>query len=176
MKRSIKIAGILFVALSFTTIISKAENTNPVNLIKQDKIIISGTIKDENGNPVENTEILFDTTAMAVTDKNGSFSFKPAAITPSSHNIYFSRDSFATVVRTYYPVMLSANYNVVLYRQINSNKTKYVSIEPVYAERKDTMQVVHNKILQLWPATDNYSSDTALLQIKTSSQHGNCCC
>src|ERR1700735_1533891 len=89
-----KITALFFIVFSFKSISYagiKNINTSIVfepgfknsNVTDTGKIIISGIIKDENGNPLENTEILFDTTAMAVTDKNGSFSFKPAAITPS---------------------------------------------------------------------------------------------
>ena len=148
MKRSIKVAAILFVALSFKTIISNAENTNPViffnsgikNLIKKDKIIISGTIKDDDGNVVENAKVIFDTTTMAVTDKDGKFSFELGTVIPGSHNIYFSSDGLTTVVRTYYPVMGSSNYNVILRKQIG--KIRQVNAEPVHAAIKDSIVAI----------------------------------
>jgi outer membrane protein OmpA-like peptidoglycan-associated protein len=155
-----KITALLFIVFSFKSIsYAGIENEDISTIFDQGfknknpadtgKIVISGIIKDGNGNPLENTRILFDTVTVATTDENGTFSFEPVTVTPSIHNIYFSRDSFATVVRTYYPVMLSANYNVVLYRQINSNTAKPVSIQPVHAEHKDTIQVVQNKILPI---------------------------
>jgi outer membrane protein OmpA-like peptidoglycan-associated protein len=157
MKRSIKVAAILFVALSFKTIISNAENTNPViffnsgikNSIKEDKIVISGTIKDDDGNPVENAKVIFDTTAMAVTDKDGKFSFELGAVTPGSHNIYFTSDGLTTVVRTYYPVMLSSNYTVVLRKQIG--KTREVNTEPVHPVIKDSVITIKKETVV--PAT-----------------------
>ena len=155
-----KIIATLFIIFNFTSISNaRIKNINTSIVFEQSfesksltdtgKNIISGIVKDENGNVLENTKVLFDTIAVAITDENGKFSFEPTRVTPSSHNIYFSRDSFATVVRTYYPVMSSANYNVVLYRQINLNSTKSVSVEPALTINKETVtaQPMHNRIL-----------------------------
>jgi outer membrane protein OmpA-like peptidoglycan-associated protein len=152
--RAGRIVIMLFAALVFKNISTKAaiKNINPFtifdlgfggkNLLDTDTIIISGTIKDDNGNLLENATILFDTVAEAITGKDGRFSFEPKQINPGVHNIYFSCDNFGTVVRTYYSVMLSSNYNVVLYRQINTSKVNPVNKEPLHPINNKTIQPV----------------------------------
>jgi len=155
-----KIIATLFIIFNFTSISNaRIKNINTSIVFEQSfesksltdtgKNIISGIVKDENGNVLENTKVLFDTIAVAITDENGKFSFEPTRVTPSSHNIYFSRDSFATVVRTYYPVMLSANYNVMLYRQMGVNKAKQISDEPLFIKTKDSVAAVSKKPLHI---------------------------
>ncbi len=118
-----KIAAAFFTVLSFKGISSNAAVKNAVELdanykskIKpgNGKIIISGTIKDSHGTPLEKATIQFDSAQVATTDKDGKFSFELDAVTAISHNIYFSYGDLITAVRNYHPAMLSSNYEVVL--------------------------------------------------------------
>jgi hypothetical protein len=121
-----KIAAAIFAVLSFKAISSNAGIKNvksptvfspngSKNFFKRlDKIIISGTIKDAEGNPLEKAKIIFDITEMALTDKEGNFSFELNGVGAINHNLYFSYEDLITVVRTYHPAMLSAGYDVVL--------------------------------------------------------------
>jgi hypothetical protein len=149
-----KIIAVLFVLLGFKSINSLAENKNikPAaifhskvennKLINDDEVVISGTVKDEHGKPLEKARIIFDSTEVALTDKEGKFSFKPAAITPERHNIYFSCDSFVTVVRTYYPVMLSASYDVVLRKQFGNGEQLSI---PFHVAIKDSVHAIKSE-------------------------------
>ncbi len=121
-----KIAAAFFAVLSFKSMASNAGFKNlkqqtvfSPNFIKKslnglDKIIISGTIKDAAGKPLEKAKIIFDTTAMAFTDKDGNFSFELDGATAITHHLYFSYEDLISVVRTYHPAMASASYDVVL--------------------------------------------------------------
>jgi hypothetical protein len=142
--RLITVAAILFAMFGF-----KASKPG------MDKIIISGSVKDQDGNPLEKAKVLFDTTVMALTDKDGKFSFELTLITPAAHNIYFTDDSFTTAVRTYYPVMLSSNYDVMLRkvltkRQINIGGPVPTTIDTVKAVTKTKEPVpAENVVLDL---------------------------
>ncbi|WP_462254998.1 peptidase associated/transthyretin-like domain-containing protein [Ferruginibacter sp.] len=121
-----KIAAAIFAVLSFKALSSNAgiKNVRPqtvfsTDFIKKnfkglDKVIISGTIKDAEGKPLEKAKIIFDTTEMASTDKDGNFSFDMSEAGAINHTLYFSYEDLITVVRTYHPAMLSASYDVVL--------------------------------------------------------------
>lgn len=121
-----KIAAAIFAVLSFKALSSNAGIKNVTSqtvfspdFIKKnfkglDKVIISGIIKDATGKPLEKAKIIFGTTEMAITDKDGKFSFELNEISAINHNLYFSCEDLITVVRTYHPVMLSASYDVVL--------------------------------------------------------------
>jgi hypothetical protein len=78
-----------------------------------DSILISGTVKDNHGAPIENAEIIFDQYKL-LSDKNGSFQFT----LPSGFNktavIQFSYPKLVREVRSYHPVMGSTTYDVVL--------------------------------------------------------------
>jgi hypothetical protein len=146
-----KILISLMTLFCFNSTLSSA-GINNKNLINTDKIVISGTIKDETGNPLEKASIFFDSTEVAVTDKDGKFSFELNGITPNSHSVYFSSESFVTVVRSYYPVMLSTSYDIILRRQFSNVKTA-VS-EPVHIVKKDS---VHAITIQLLPIANKDS-------------------
>jgi outer membrane protein OmpA-like peptidoglycan-associated protein len=82
-----------------------------------DTIIISGTVKDNEGNPLGDAAVLFDSVKVATTDKEGRFSFKPGALVLTNHNLYFSWGDMVTAVRSYHPGMFSTQYNVELYKK-----------------------------------------------------------
>ena len=121
-----KIAAAFFTVLSFKTIASAAADKNlkpsiafdsnhkTKTSLSGDKIIISGTIKDGEGKPLEKATITFDSAQVAITDAEGKFSFEIATVTATSHNLYFSYGDLITAVRNYHPAMLSANYDVAL--------------------------------------------------------------
>jgi hypothetical protein len=137
-----KITALLFIIVNLYSAALQAgiKNIKPVIALSVDKVIISGTVKDEDGKPLENARIIFDTTEMAVTDKDGKFSFELGEVKPASHNVYFSYDNFATVVRTYYPVMGSANFNIILRKQVSAVK-QLTNELPVHAAIKDTVHI-----------------------------------
>jgi hypothetical protein len=78
-----------------------------------DSILISGTVKDQHGVPIENAEIIFDEYKL-LSDQNGSFQFS----LPSGFNktavIQFSYPKLVREVRSYHPVMGSTRYDIVL--------------------------------------------------------------
>ncbi|UAY53499.1 OmpA family protein [Ferruginibacter albus] len=92
-------------------------------------IILSGNVKDEAGQALQNVTILFDTTVMTVTDAAGNYSFELAEVTPAAHRIYFQSEGYVTVVRSYYPAAGSTTYNIVLRGQFG--KTTQAVIKPV---------------------------------------------
>jgi hypothetical protein len=83
----------------------------PANLA--DSLLISGTVKDKHGAPIENAEIIFDQYKL-LSDKNGSFQFT----LPSGFNktaiIQFSYPKLERQVRSYHPLMQSTSYDIVL--------------------------------------------------------------
>jgi len=102
-----------------------------------DTIVISGSVKDENGKAIENAAIIFDSTEMTTTSADGKFSFQLNDISKSSHNIYFTADGFITVIRSYNPVMGSSNYDLILRKQLGiSTQT---NIKVVRVIKKDTI-------------------------------------
>ncbi|MGC4099760.1 carboxypeptidase regulatory-like domain-containing protein [Ferruginibacter sp.] len=121
-----KIAAAFFTLLSFRSSISMAakkstvaveQNATPVRKILQGgKAVISGTVKDRDGKPLEKAVVMFDSIHAAITDAEGKFSFEMDAVTGENHHLYFSYEGLITVVRTYHPVMLSTEYNVILYK------------------------------------------------------------
>lgn len=121
-----KIAAAFFTVLSFKALPSPAGTVNDKLTTELDsnfkssiqtgtgKVIISGTIKDAEGKPLEKARVLFDTTQVAVTDAEGKYSFELQTVTVTSHLIYFNYEDLIPVVRNYHPAMLSTNYDVVL--------------------------------------------------------------
>jgi len=114
------------------------------SITNADKVVISGIIKDESGNPVENATVTFDSAQVAATDKDGAYHFELGDITPTSHNIYFGGNGYATVVRTYYPIMGSTGFNIMLRRQFEKAATTATN-EVVRPVIKDTVAAVVNK-------------------------------
>ena len=130
-----KVAAAVFTVLSFKSISSKAgfKNTKPVTVFdssynyKNSPVngisTISGVIREYKGGPLENANVMFEGKQVAVTDKDGKFSFELEPVNLeieepnfSSRNIYFSYDSLITAVRTYHYAMCSTNYDVTLYK------------------------------------------------------------
>jgi hypothetical protein len=83
--------------------------------ISTDKITISGTVKDYQGNPLENAEIIIGEQLMGKTDKEGKFQFEFEITDPSKpYTLFISYPDLVTVVRNYHPAMQSTSYDVVL--------------------------------------------------------------
>ena len=79
-----------------------------------DSVLISGTVTDKHGAPIENAEIIFDQYKM-LSDKNGSFRFIfPSKLTKSAV-IQFSYPNLVKEVRSYHPAMGSTSFDVTLY-------------------------------------------------------------
>jgi hypothetical protein len=137
-----KIAAAVFTLLSFKGLASPvvAKNTcsstvldfgyTNRNSAKPGKIIITGTIKDGDGKPLEKATVTFDSLQVAITDNEGRFSFELDTLNAASHNLYFSYDGFITAVRNYHPAMLAANYNVVLTRPGSGFHTMGIMLPP----------------------------------------------
>ncbi len=98
-------------------IVNKAQAQQPhlkqTPAIPADSLLISGTVKDKHGAPIENAEIIFDQYKL-LSDKNGSFQFT----LPSGFNkmavIQFSYPKLVREVRSYHPLMRSTSYDIVL--------------------------------------------------------------
>jgi hypothetical protein len=81
--------------------------------ILADSLLISGTIKDKHGAPIENAEIIFDQYKF-LSDKNGSFQFSLPSEFNKTAVIQFSYPKLVREVRSYHPVMGSTRYDVIL--------------------------------------------------------------
>ena len=119
-----RIAAALFTVLSFKSLSSKADiKHKPLSffdsmyrnkLFIDSSRLITGIVKDENGKPLENAQVKLDDRLITVTDNSGRFSFKLEDENVKAHKLYFSYDKLMTAVRTYYPAMMSTNYEVAL--------------------------------------------------------------
>lgn len=126
-----KIAAALFAVLSFKSFSSTANNKNGIpavaldanykNSFKRgnDKIVISGTVKDVHAKPIEKAVVMLDSVQIAITDAEGRFNVELKSITSESHHLYFSYGDLVTVVRNYHPAMLSTSYDIDLYKAEN---------------------------------------------------------
>ena len=82
------------------------------------KAMISGTVKDLQGNPVAQAEIYFDEEIAAKTDAGGRFEFeKNFSGYPKTFALLIRHPSMTDVIRNYHPAMLSANYEIAMNRQ-----------------------------------------------------------
>jgi hypothetical protein len=81
--------------------------------IPADSLLISGTVKDKHGAPIENAEIIFDQYKL-LSDKNGSFQFALPAGFNKTAVIQFSYPKLVREVRSYHPLMRSTSYDIVL--------------------------------------------------------------
>jgi hypothetical protein len=98
------------VAIQLTQPANKSVSFTPA-----DSLLISGTVKDEHGAPLENAEIVFGEMKL-LSDKNGYFQFTlPTAINKPAVIKFYYR-SRETEVRSYHPLMGSASYEVVMYK------------------------------------------------------------
>jgi hypothetical protein len=98
-------------------IVNKLEIQQPhikqSSAIPADSVLISGTVKDKHGAPIENAEIIFDQYKL-LSDKNGSFQFTLPSAFNKTAVIQFSYPKLVREVRSYHPVMGSTTYEVVL--------------------------------------------------------------
>jgi hypothetical protein len=111
---SLKYAGASGNREKTNTIITPVFNKNKIN-ITADKIIISGTVKDEHGHNIENAEVKFGDTIVTMTDKEGRFKIEITAKKDISPGLLiFSCPGLVSAVRSYHPAMLSTTYEVTL--------------------------------------------------------------
>ena len=80
-----------------------------------DSVIISGTVKNEQGEPIENVEIIFDQ-YQTLSDKNGGFQFTLPATFNKPAVIQLSFGNLEREVRSYHPLMRSTRYDITLYK------------------------------------------------------------
>jgi outer membrane protein OmpA-like peptidoglycan-associated protein len=80
-----------------------------------EKIIISGTVRNEEGTVLENVEIRLNNIEVSRTDKKGHYSFE-FKIDPKAKSYILSAvfPGLTNVVRNYHPAMLSTTYDFVL--------------------------------------------------------------
>ncbi|HEX6431891.1 MAG TPA: carboxypeptidase-like regulatory domain-containing protein [Niastella sp.] len=88
-------------------------NNNQTPATPADSVLISGTVKDKHGAPIENAEIVFDQYKI-LSDKNGSFQFTLHAELTKPTVIQFSYPKLERQVRSYHPLMGSTSYDIVL--------------------------------------------------------------
>jgi hypothetical protein len=84
-----------------------------VTAIPADSILISGTVKNSQGAPLENVEIVFEQLKTS-SDKNGNFQFTLPPELNKTAVIQFTYPNLEKAVRSYNPLMGSARYEVVL--------------------------------------------------------------
>jgi hypothetical protein len=78
-----------------------------------DSVIISGTVTNEKGVPLENVEIVFEHLKTS-SDKDGNFEFTLPASLNRPAIIQFSYPLLNREVRNYHPLMGSTSYNITL--------------------------------------------------------------
>ncbi|GAB2815767.1 carboxypeptidase-like regulatory domain-containing protein [Ferruginibacter profundus] len=135
-----KMAAAIFAVLSFKSLSLQAGKKTATTILDADyafkksstsgKLIISGTIKDSEGNPLEKATVIFDEAQVAITDKEGKFSFELPEVTATSHTLYFNYGDLITAVRNYHPAMLSTAYDVVLNKKVEGFHTMGIAIPP----------------------------------------------
>ncbi|MGG9963542.1 hypothetical protein [Ferruginibacter sp. SUN106] len=135
-----KIAAAIFAVLSFRSLSLQANKKTTTTILDADyaakkiptsgKVIISGTIKDSEGHPLENATVIFDVAQVAVTDKEGKFSFELPEAAATSHTLYFNYGDLITAVRNYHPAMLSTTYDVVLNKKGEGFHTMGIAMPP----------------------------------------------
>lgn len=77
------------------------------------KAVISGTVKDLEGNPVAQAEIFFDELSVAKTDEQGHFEFeKSFSGYPKTATLLIRHPLMNDVIRNYHPTMMSAIYEI----------------------------------------------------------------
>lgn len=81
-----------------------------------DKVIISGTVRDDMQTPLENVEIRLNDVEVARTNKEGRYEFE-FKIDPKAKTYILSAilPGMTKVVRNYHPAMLSATYDIMMY-------------------------------------------------------------
>jgi outer membrane protein OmpA-like peptidoglycan-associated protein len=79
-----------------------------------DTAIVSGTVKNLDGSPVQNAEVKLGE-LVTTTDENGGFQFHlDSAWEPKSYILRIKFSGMNPVVRSYHPAMQSTSYNIVL--------------------------------------------------------------
>jgi hypothetical protein len=95
------------------TVIQPAAKKNKFDSTK--KIVIGGSVKDADGNVIEDAEISFNDKSIAKSDKEGKFQFEIMIDAElKSSIITVSYPGKIRAVRSYHPVMQSTSYNIVL--------------------------------------------------------------
>jgi hypothetical protein len=79
------------------------------------KAVISGFVKDAQGNPVAEAEIFFEETLVTKTDAQGKFEFeKSFSGYPKNWTLLIRHPAMNDVIRTYHPTMMSTNYDIAM--------------------------------------------------------------
>jgi hypothetical protein len=101
--------------------LQESKRSQSKNYLLNENTIIKGIVKDENGNVLEKVAVYFDGKQVALTDVNGQYSFSIDAL-KNEATLYFSLDSFDTIVRNYHMAMGSTSFNVVLYKHVSESE------------------------------------------------------
>ena len=81
------------------------------------KAVISGTVKDLQGNPVAQAEVFFDELSVTKTDDQGRFEFeKNFTGYPKTATLLVKHPLMNDVIRNYHPTMMSAIYEISMKR------------------------------------------------------------
>lgn len=90
-------------------------NKKKASPVFNNKVTISGSVKDADGDELEDAEILFDQKLITKTGKDGKFQFEFEIEDVSKfHLLQISYPGMVTIVRNYHPAMESTSFNVVL--------------------------------------------------------------
>jgi hypothetical protein len=135
-----------------------ATTFSPNNYSKTEKgpIIISGTVRHQNGQPLENAKILLGDRLVATTDKEGRYAFELKEYDMKSYMLTISYEGLTSTVRSYHPSMLSTSYDITLIEyDENCCRTmgiarihKIAPVEIFFSERKKEFKTFDDEIKQ----------------------------
>ncbi|MBK7884938.1 MAG: carboxypeptidase-like regulatory domain-containing protein [Chitinophagaceae bacterium] len=81
-----------------------------------DKVIIKGTVKEENSNPLQNAKVYMETIGDFFTNEKGEFTIEIDSAKQTSYTLYFSYEGLTTIVRNYHIAMQSTVYDITLHK------------------------------------------------------------
>lgn len=84
------------------------------SMVSPNDTIVSGMVKDENGNPIANAKISSPITGDVYTNSDGLFSITLGPGKTVTQSFIFSYDTLLPEIRSYHPVMGNTTYEVVL--------------------------------------------------------------
>ena len=81
-----------------------------------DKVMIKGTVKEENGNPLQNAKVYMETIGDFFTNEKGEFTIEIDSANQISYTLFFSYEGLTTIVRNYHIAMQSTVYDIILHK------------------------------------------------------------
>ena len=95
-----------------------------------DSVLISGTVKDENGNPLAGAKVESGKAGSVFTNTAGQFSCTMSGTDGAAAVLVFSYDSMVPVVRNYHAAMGNTVYDIVLVKYKNTAHSHIMGIMP----------------------------------------------